>query len=148
MFHVSALIDLAIERGEDVTRSISFRDLFSEGMACRKELYVQKQWERKQISILSFFLSHCVFVRCFRQSFTASHFWSIKSQKCQGVPPVPPHIMTLTTRPLKLPVRLLSPIHLHPQSQNNDSVSPLPPSLPTSPFSSSSLQSVSTITIF
>jgi len=33
MFHASALIDLAIEHGEDVTRSISSRNVFLEGMA-------------------------------------------------------------------------------------------------------------------
>ena len=45
VFHVIALIDLAIERGEDVTRSISFRNVFSEGMASCKELHEHKQRE-------------------------------------------------------------------------------------------------------
>jgi hypothetical protein len=41
------LIDLAIENVEDVTRTISFRNIFSEGMACCMELYEQKQRERR-----------------------------------------------------------------------------------------------------
>jgi hypothetical protein len=43
MFHASALIDLAIEHGEDATRSILFRNVFLKGMAWSKELYKHKQ---------------------------------------------------------------------------------------------------------
>jgi hypothetical protein len=39
------VIDLAIEHGEDMTRSISLRNVFSEGMAWSKEFHEHKQRE-------------------------------------------------------------------------------------------------------